>query len=123
MNVRRIFVFALLLFLATASAGFVFGAIGGFLRATGHDIPSWMPVGQAIGVLVAAVAVIAALAKRQSDRTWEHAFAAAASAWALSFPISVLLAGQPIKQWVAGALVILVIVPPGVLIGRRLRSG
>ena len=123
MNVRRILVFTLVLWLATALAAFPFGFIEGFLRATGHAKPWWIPFGQGIAVPVAAAAVIAALAKRQSERTWEHAWAVAAFTLLLTLPLNVVVMGQPVTQWVGGAVVLLVVVVPiGVLIGGLLQT-
>jgi hypothetical protein len=122
MNLRRIFVFTLLFCAATFAAAFPFGFIAGVFHATGHAVPWWTTFAKGIAVPVAAIVVIAALAKRQSERTWEHAVAVAALAVAVSLPINVWLAGQPLAQWVAGALfVFLVTVPAGVLIGQMLR--
>jgi len=119
MNLRRIAAFALALCLATAFAAFPFGFIQGFLRSTGHEIPWWTAFGQGIAVPTAAATVIAVLAKRQSDRIWTHAWAVAALGQLLSLPLNVLIAGQSTGQWAAGGLVLLVvIVPIGVLIGR-----
>ena len=118
---RRIFLFTLLYCAATFAAAFPFGFVVGFLRATGRAVPWWTTFGQGIAVPVAAIVVIAALAKRQSERTWEHAAAVTALAVALSLPINVWLGGEPVAQWAGGALfVFLVTMPIGVLIGRAL---
>lgn len=122
MNLRRILLFTLLLCVATFAAAFPFGFIVGVFRSTGRAVPWWTTFAQGIAVPVAATVVIAALAGRQIERTWEHALAVAALAVSVSLPMDVWLGGQPFAQWVVGALFIfLVTVPVGVLVGQMLR--
>lgn len=73
MNYRRIMAFVALLLIATAAASFPFGFVRGFLAHSGSSPPLWLLPIQALAVLIASIVVIATLAKRQREKTWEHA--------------------------------------------------
>jgi hypothetical protein len=61
MNWRRVCIFVLIFFAATAVAAFPFGFARGFSIARGLALPTWLSIGQAISVFVAGVLVMAAL--------------------------------------------------------------
>ncbi len=121
MNWKRIALFVLLLFVATAAAAFPFGFIEGFLAAQGKTPPAWVLVGQAIAVPVAAIIVFALLAVRQSTKAFAHASVAGLLSWLLTFPINVLIFGFPAAQWFAGVFVVAIAIVIGVPIGARFR--
>jgi hypothetical protein len=118
MNWRRVLSFTLLLFAATAGASFPFGFISGFLTAQARPVPGWVTIGTQIAVPLAAIAVFYALARRQEDRPWLHAQAVCLLAWAASFPLNVLLLGQPAIVWAVGLLVMSVAQAAGVGLAR-----
>jgi hypothetical protein len=122
MNWRRIVIFMLILFLATAAAAFPFGFIRGYAQASGRFVPSWVGVGQALVVPLAGAVVVALLAKRQITRPWEHAWAAVLGAWLLTLPINVMLLGQAPRQWLGGLIPSCLIVILGVPLGLYLRE-
>ena len=121
LNLPRLVAFVGILFTATAAAAFPFGFMRGYFFASGRVPPAWLPLGQGLAVPVAAVVVIALLARRQLTRTWEHACIVVAGSWLLSFPINVLLFGQPWLGWLRGVVALCVVVALGVPLGIYLR--
>lgn len=121
MNLRRVLAFVAVLFIATAGAAFPFGFIRGFLAASGHAPPLWLVPAQGLAVVVAAMAVMTSLAKRQLQRTWEHALLVTVLAWLISFPMNVLLLGQPWPVWFRGIIVLAVVLGLSVPLGKYLR--
>jgi hypothetical protein len=121
LNLRRILAFVGILFTATAAAAFPFGFIRGYSLGSGHVPPSWLGFGQALAVPIVAIVVIAVLARRQLVRTWEHALMVVLGAWLLSFPVNVMLFGQPWLAWLRGVIVLCVVVALGVPLGVYLR--
>lgn len=121
MNSRRILAFVGILFVATAAAAFPFGFIRGYLGATGRTPPGWLSVAQGLAVPVAAMVVIAILAKRQLVKTWEHACIVVAGAWLLTFPLNVMLLGQPWVAWLRGVIALILVLALGVPLGVYLR--
>jgi hypothetical protein len=122
MNHRRILAFVALLLVVTAAASFPFGFIRGFLaHSTGSEPPLWLLPAQALAVLIASIAVIAILAKRQREKTWEHAWNVAIVSWLVSFPLNVLLLRQPWLVWARGFVVLTLVVFVGVPLGVYLR--
>ena len=99
LNWRRIVVFSAALFAATAAAAFPFGFVSGFLSSRGEPVPSWVSIGPQLAVPAAAIAVFFVLGRRQDDRPWLHALAICVVAWLISFPLNVLLLGQPLLAW------------------------
>jgi hypothetical protein len=121
MNFRRILAFVGILFVATAAAAFPFGFIRGHFLATGHSTPHWTIVGQALAVPLAAIAVIAALAKREVVRPWAHAWIVVIVAWLFSFPLNVMLLRQPWLAWLRDLIALCVMVSIAVPLGVHLR--
>lgn len=119
MNWRRVCIFVLIFFFATAAAAFPFGFIRGFSLARGQVPPSWLPIGQAVAVFGAGVLVTAALARRQGRRPWIHAGAVGLSSWLLSYPINVLGFHTPPSLWLAQSWVVCLMVLLGVPLGRH----
>ena len=68
MNWKRIFIFVLVLLLATLGASFPFSFVIGYLTVRQTPVPVWLTLGQMLAVLVAAAAVFYVLARRQGNR-------------------------------------------------------
>jgi hypothetical protein len=121
MNWKRLILFTLLLWAATALAAFLFGFVRGVLQANGREVPQWLNLAHVAVGFLTNVAVIAELARRQSERTWEHAAALMLIGWLTSLP-SVLFFGFPVVAWLLQLPVFGICVGIAVPIGRRLRS-
>ena len=122
MNWKRILIFIPILFLATAAAAFPFGRIHSFLSASNKPVPIWLPIGHGSAVLVAAIIVFLILAKKQENNTWLHAILVALFTWLVSFPINVLLIGQPILPWTISVVVLFIALSIGTPIGNYMRN-
>ena len=122
MNWKRIAVFVLILFLATAAAGIPFDVIAEVLSARqAHEkgwlrepLPLWVLLGKALAVFTAATVVFYQLANRQHDRPWRHALMVAVIAWLVSLPINVWGLGVPETVWSPGIIALLVALSVGV---------
>mgnify|MGYP007082196625 CR=1 FL=1 len=122
MNWKRIFSFTVILYLATAAASFPFGLVAGIYAHNGGLVPMWVHIGNNVAVPAAMVAVFILLAKKQQENSWLHAFAVATMAWAVSFPINVLIFGLPIEMWAWGAPWMILALSVGVAIGKAFRK-
>jgi hypothetical protein len=120
MNWRRVCIFVLIFFAATAVAAFPFGFARGFSIARGLALPTWLSIGQAISVFVAGVLVMAALVRRQRQGAWMHAWATGLSAWLVSYPINVLMLHTSLRMWLMQLPVVCLMVLLGVLLGLKL---
>ena len=120
MNWKRVMLFTLLLWAGTAVAAFPFGFIQGVLQANGREVPEWLPLAHAGTAFFINVGVIAQLARRQSERTWEHAGALALLGWLTSLP-NVLFFGFPALVWLLQLPVLGMCVLIAVPIGKRSR--
>ncbi len=75
MNWKRIGLFVLLLFAATAAASFPFRFVAAIIASGGDPVPTWLTPAQATANLAAAALVFGLVAKRQMDRVYQHAWA------------------------------------------------
>ena len=123
MNWKRIFIFVLVLWLATFGASFPFGFVIGYLTVRQTPVPVWLALGQMLAVLVAAAAVFYVLARRQGNRPWLHALIVAVISWLVSFPVNVLALGQPVVTWGYSPFFLLASLSAGVSLASSLRKG
>ena len=123
MNWKRILIFVLINYLATAGAAFPFGFIEGFLTARQTPVPTWVPLSQELAVLVAAAIVFYLFSRRQRSRLWLHAFMVAVIGWLVSFPVNVLALGQSVATWGYSLLFLLASLIAGVSLASSLRRG
>ena len=120
MNWRRVGIYTAIMFGATAAASFPFGFIEGFARSTGRTPAAWPPLAEGLAVPVAAIVVIAAFSRRESQRTWAGACLIGIFSWLVSFPLNVILLGEPTVAWAGDLLVVALSVVVGVPLGRFL---
>ncbi len=121
MNWKRLILFTLLLWAGTAVAAFPFGFVQGVLQANGRELPQWLPLAHAGVAFLTNIAVIAELARRQSERTWEHAAGLVLLGWLTSLP-NVLFFAFPVIVWLLQLPVLGICVLIAVPIGKRLRT-
>ena len=122
MNWKRVLIFIAVIFAATAAVSFPFGFAMGILTSQGRAVPEWLPIAQGGASILAATSVFTALAMRQLDRTWEHAWAVWAGAQAASLPLNVGFLGMTPTDWAIGAAVFLIPLFFGVSLGQRLQQ-
>src|SRR5262245_20834223 len=118
MNWRRIGIFTAIMFAATAAASFPFGLIEGFAVSTGRTPAAWLPLARGLAAPLAAVAVFAAFASRESGETWSGASAIGILSWLVSFPLNVIMLGMPVVAWAGGLVLMGLCVVIGVPLGR-----
>ena len=117
MNIRRICVFAVLEFLATALAAFPLGVIKGMCRASGEPVPTWVLPLQGLAVPFAAMMVFLFMGYVQRHQPFRHGLIVALLVWAVSMPINVLGFGQPLWQWAVGIVLMVPICLIGIGLG------
>lgn len=122
MNWKRVTLFVVALFGATAAASFPFGFVIGFLEVQGQPPPSWIIPGQAAANFTASCLVFGLLAKRQTYRCHAHAWAVLLGSWIASYPLNVLLLGAAPSVWAASVVFLAVALFVGVALGSRLRA-
>ena len=121
MNWKRLILFTLLLWAGTAAAAFPFGFVQGVLQANAREVPEWLPLAHAGTAFLTNIAVITELARRQRERTWEHAAALVLLGWLTSLP-NVLFLQFPAPVWLLQLPVLGACVLIGVPIGKRVRA-
>jgi len=118
-NWKRVAIFTGVMFAATAVAAFPFGFAQGFISSSGGVPPAWLALGQPIAVPLAATVVFFSLARRESARAYEHAWAVWALSMLVSFPINVLGMDLPVGQWIGGSIPLVIALFVGVSVGLR----
>src|SRR5262245_6779918 len=106
MNWRRVGIYTAIMFGATVAVSFPFGFIEGFARSTGRTPAAWLPLAEGLAVPVAAIVVIAAFSRRESQKTWAGACLIGIFPWLASFPLNVILLGVPTVDWAVHVLVL-----------------
>ncbi len=119
MNWKRIFIYILIYFAATAAVAFPFGVVIGFMSSSGSPIPVWVGVGQPIAAILVSIVVFARLASIQLEKTFETAWSVGLISWVLSFIPNVIIFKQPFIQWFLSIAVITFCLLVGVFIGKR----
>lgn len=122
MNWKRVLLYVVVMFAATAAAAFPFGLIAGFRGAQGESVPAWLPIGQGVAVSLAMLGVFVSLARRQLEQPWQHALAVGGIAFLLSYPLNVLAMGQAVAVWAQGLVVYGIALAVGVPAGVWLRA-
>ena len=122
MNWKKIFIYVGIFFLATMVAAFPFGVIQGLFNITEGQSLAWLNFGQAIAVLIASICVFAHLSIKLQEKVFLHALCVGIGGWLISFPINVLIFGQPMVNWIAGIIVILFTLSIGVVIGKAIKK-
>jgi len=124
MNWKRIVLFGLLLCAASSAVCFPFGFAAGVIMSGGGQVPAWHARALDAANIAAEAFVFGLLAKRQIERTHQHAWAVLLAACLVSYSLTVLLLGVSKATWFMGR-------PPydevaalyiGLAIGSRLRS-
>ncbi len=118
MNWKRIGLYVVFLFLATALATFPFGFLLAIFQRQGQTVPNWVIFGPAIAVPLAAIIVFIRLSVIQFTRTFSHIVAVTILTWLLSFPINVLALKQPPFQWASSGLFLVLPMLLGWLLGQ-----
>lgn len=125
MDYRRIFTYVGMVFGGT----FVIGFFAGFIRSAVHSaapgqqanefviFDMWVNGLQTVAIIVFLVLTFARLAILQRDGAIHHAMLVSLIVWVASYPISVLIFGQPAVKWGASIALYLVTAFVGVPIG------
>ena len=118
MNFRRIVAYIFLMCLATGFVGFVFAFFKRIAKHLESNVPFWLLTCEVVTNLSVVALVYARLAVVQPDRLWVHAWSVGVGTWLLGYPINVLWAGEPPVRWRRELILIAIVLPLGVGLGR-----
>jgi len=120
MSGKRILIWAIVLIAATFTGGFIPGVIAGAYKARTVAVPAWTGHLQAVLVTVATFVVFFFIGRTQRERPLAYA----ASVWAVATIMSGanIVLGQPLLQWMIGAVFSALIAAGGAGIGAATQS-
>lgn len=130
MSWGRVVKYAAVVLVAMFMVGFFFGFAMGFIQnvpglAAEQDIYLLIALLNAAMTLtswVVVVSVFGVMAYRMRERVIAHVLLVALLAWLVSFPLDVLLVGQPVEVWALSGVVMAVCALVGLGLGVGLRA-
>lgn len=121
MNWKLIWKYTGLILAATFAAGFLFGLINGFYVNAGTLSPFGLVIFAGLANILITTIAFAKLSLKQRERTILHAIAVLLLCAIIPLPLNVGLFGQPLVEWAAANVILLVTAAFGICCGTFLR--